>query len=300
MKSLRLPIVASLAGLLAACGGSSTGTVSLLLKDAPGDFKAAVVTITEIDLVGSGGTTVLRNTKVTTDLATLANDTATLVNGAAVPPGTYTQLRFVISGGYIAVEQLDGSIKIYASSPTYEGLPPGAQVAGALQMPSYGQSGLKVDLPGGSVTVGTEAHVLLVDFDVQRSFGQAAGGSGDWVMHPLLTATEFNLTGTVEVTLTQGSASLPTGVTLGQFGAVLENSAGSKTPLPLVGPSSTGTYSAKFQFLAPGTYSVWITAPAGVTSFTTAPSTPTAASPMSVTVTSGQLTEEDFTLLTAN
>jgi len=37
--------------LAAACGGS--GTVSIKLTDAPGDFLHAFVTITEVDLVGS-------------------------------------------------------------------------------------------------------------------------------------------------------------------------------------------------------------------------------------------------------
>ena len=57
------------------------------------------------------------------------------MNDAVVPPGTYTQLRFVITGGYIDV----GGV-IYASSPDYEGLPE-ATVGGKLQMPSYAPPG---------------------------------------------------------------------------------------------------------------------------------------------------------------
>src|SRR5574337_1492993 len=72
---------------------SGTGKVSLLLKDAPGDIKAAVVTISEVDLQGSGGSTVLMSTPTTTDLTTLASTTASLVQNAVVPAGTYTQLR---------------------------------------------------------------------------------------------------------------------------------------------------------------------------------------------------------------
>jgi len=67
---------------LAGCdsqGPGATTSVSLMLKDAPGDVQSAFVTITEIDLVGSGGVQVLMQTPVTTDLLTLATDAATLV-----------------------------------------------------------------------------------------------------------------------------------------------------------------------------------------------------------------------------
>src|SRR6266568_197083 len=206
MTSLRLPMAALFLATVAGCGSQSTGKLTLMLTDAPGDFNAAVVTITEIDLVGSGGTTVLGTTKTTTNLLTLANDTAKLVNDTVVPSGTYTQLRFVITGAYVEVAQSSGGSLIYASSSDYEGLPAGAQVAGTLQMPSLAQSGLKVDLPGGSTTVGTDSKVLLVDFDVSQSFGHQAGDSGGWVMHPVMTATDFELSGTVNVTLALGSA----------------------------------------------------------------------------------------------
>ncbi len=295
MKSLRLLIVPALAGLLVACGGSqSTGTVSLKLTDAPGDFSKAVVTISEIDLVGSSGITVLSNTKVTTNLLTLANDTATLVNDVVVPSGTYTQLRFVIIGAYVEVAQSGGGSIIYASSPTYEGLPAGAQVGGPLQMPSLAQSGLKVDLPGGGITVGTDSKVLLVDFDVSQSFGHEAGNSSMWVMHPVVTATDFELSGTVNVTLALGSdVTLPGTVTLGQFEAVLTNSGGSPKTLALTNSNGSSTYSASFLYLIPGTYTLTFTAP-GITSLTTSPTIPA-----TVTVTSGQPTTEAFVLTAA-
>lgn len=299
MKSLRLLMAAPLAGLLFACGGSqSTGTISLKLTDASGEFKAAVVTITEIDLVGSDGSTVLlSNTRVTQNLLTLANNTAGLVQDVKVPSGTYSQLRFVISGGYVEVAQSDTTSIIYASSPTYEGLPQNATVGGTLRMPSYAQSGLKVDLPGGGINVGTDSHVLLVDFDVGQSFGQEAGASGAWVMHPVMTATEFELSGTVNVTLKLGpGVTLPGTVTLDQFTAVLTNSGGSSKTLPLT--NASGTYSAVFPYLIPGNYAVSFTAPAGVVSFTTAPAT--SPTPAPLTVTSGQPTAVDFTLISVH
>jgi hypothetical protein len=289
MKTTRLTLAASLALFAVGCGGGQTGKVSLLLKDAPANFSAAVVTISEIDLVGSGGTTVLSTTKTTTNLLTLANDTVKLVDGVDVPVGTYTQLRFVITGGYIVV----GGVA-YASSPTYEGLQevpllPGVAVGGELRMPSYGQSGLKVDLPGGAVKVGTDAHVLLVDFNVSQSFGQEAGGSGAWVMNPVMQATELELTGTINVTLKLApGVALPSPTTLANFTASLTPS--DLPALNLVPTTTAGTYGVSFKYLPPGTYTLTLSPPTGV-AVTITPNVPA-----TVTVTSGQATAEDFVI----
>ncbi len=179
--------------LAAACsdasgpGGSSRVTV--LLTDAPGDILEAVVTIDQIYLQGGaaddaeGGRLVLLDEPVTVDLLTLADEWMTLVEGVEIPEGQYNQLRFVISGAYLRVEQDEGD-KVYASSPDYDGLPPDTEVGGNLLMPGFDASGLKVIFPGGLVF--EDEVSVLVDFDVAESFGQQAGQSGMWVMHPVL------------------------------------------------------------------------------------------------------------------
>ena len=296
--SLNLLAAAGLALIGAACADSSTGNaadgkITVLLKDAPGDVKAAVVTISQIYMQGSsqgddpGTRVILRDTPITTDLLTLANSTAELVKDGVVPAGTYGQLRFVVTGGYVEVDNGNGTSSIFASSPDYAGLPAGATVAGALQMPSYATSGLKVNLPGGSVKLDAEQTVVLVDFDVAQSFGKEAGSSSRWVMTPVLTATELAFSGSATVTLTKDPAlTLPTingtPVTLDQFKATLTASGGTSTELPLTDANSDGTFEANFKYVAPGAYSVDFVAPAGITAFTTTP-----AHPATVTVTSG-------------
>ena len=280
--------------LLAACGSSQgTSKLTVLLKDAPANLSAAVVTISEIDLVGSDGPIVLSTTAVTTDLLTLANDTATLIQDAVIPTGTYAQLRFVITGGYVAVPQAGGGDLIYASSPTYPGLPEGAVVAGALQMPSYAQSGLKIDLR--NLVVGTAAKVVLVDFDVAQSFGQQAGMSGMWVMHPVCIATEVELTGTLNVTLQLGpEVVLPGTATLASFSAVLTDANGSPKTVPLAA-AGNGTFGASFVYLLPGDYTLDFDANGVVSTLTTSPPVPAP-----VAVTSGQATTAAFTLTAAH
>jgi hypothetical protein len=280
---------------LLGCGSNKESTLTIQLTDAAGDFKAAVVTIDEIYLQGDNGRVVLSTTKTTTNLITLANDTSTLVQDAVVPEGTYGELRFVISGGYVEVENEDGTTSIYASSANYAGLPAGAKVAGDLQMPSFAQSGLKVKLPEDKLTITGEQKILLVDFDVAQSFGHDAGQGKKWVMHPVVEATDIVASGSVKVTLNVGAGvTLPTvndaQVTLADFKATLTNAAGSREELALVDANGDGVFEAHFKFLIPGTFSVGIASPEGV-SFTVTP-----AQPATHTITSGQDGTFAFTL----
>ena len=289
--TLRCSFLALAALGLAACSDGSPvsnagdGRLTLLLTDAPGDFEKAVVTISSVYLQAgeddNAARVMLRNTPITTDLLTLANSTADLVKDATLPAGTYAQLRFVITGGYVEVENADGSTSIYASSPDYAGLPAGAQVAGALQMPSFAQSGLKVKLPDGGLRIDGEEKIVLVDFDVSRSFGRQAGQSGRWVMSPVLTATNVELTGGISVSLAKAdTVTLPaindTVVTLGQFKAVLTSAAGTREELALADANGDGVIEGQFRFVAPGDYAIDFVAPSDSVQFTTAPGRPIA------------------------
>ena len=286
---------------LAACGDSTaagSSKVSVLLTDAPGDVKAAVVTISEIDLIGSGGTHVLMSTPYTTDLLTLAQTTGQLVKDAVVPAGKYTQLRFVITGGYIEIANCADGSSFYASSPTYSGLPVGAQVVGELQMPSFAESGIKVNLPSGSSTLTSSGVVYLVDFNVAQSFGHATGSSTGWVMHPVITATDFEVTGALTVQMhVDPSVTMPlvngTPLTLADFSAVVTAPDNSTRLLALV-DAGNGVFQAQFPFLAPGSYTVNFAAPTGV-SFSTTPGVPATA-----TMSSGAPTTAAFTLTAAS
>lgn len=307
--SLALIAALGLAGVAVACsdstGNATSGKITVLLTDAPGDVKTAMVTISQIYMQGNpdgddaSSRVILRDTPITTDLLTLANSTADLVKDATVPAGSYGQLRFVITGGYIEVENADGSSSIYASSPDYAGLPAGATVAGPLQTPSYASSGLKVKLPEGGVTIDSEQTILLVDFDVSQSYGKAAGGSGQWVMSPVLTATELTFSGGLTVTLSKDPAlTMPsvngTPVTLGQFKATLTKVGGGTEELALTDANNDGTFEAAFRYAAAGDYTVDFVPPVGVSTFATNPARPTA-----VTITSGTTTTHAAVLTAA-
>jgi hypothetical protein len=172
-------------------GSMGTGRVSLLLTDAPGDVLAAVVTVSQVNLQGDDGSAVVLDTPFTTDLLTLAGTTMTLAKDVDIDNGRFSELRFVITGGFVEVDNGDGTTSIFASSPSYPALPAGAVVTGSLKMPSFAQSGLKVKLPGNGLVINDDDHILLVDFDASQSFGHLAGNSGMWVMHPVVVAREL-------------------------------------------------------------------------------------------------------------
>ena len=269
------------AGMSAGCGDPAgpraPAYLTVRLHDAPGDVQAAVVTIDQIYLQGSGGRTVLRDTPFTVDLTTLTNTSTLLVDNVTVPSGSFEQLRFVISGGYLQVEGPTGGSQIFASSPDYAGLPTGATVDGALQMPSFSTSGLKVNLPSGLTLPSGSALSLMVDFDVSQSFGHLAGSSDMWVMHPVINATGATQGTTLAVTLVLGSGvTLPAGVTLGDFQATLAAASAPGTVLATESLTDlgSGTFGASFGFVAPGDYVVDIVQPSGLTGHTIDPAVP--------------------------
>ncbi len=283
-------------------GPATSGSLSIRLKDAPGDVQHAVVTISQIYLQGTGGRTVLTTTPHTVDLTTLTGTTtASLLDGATVSAGTYGELRFVVTGAYVQVDNGDGTSSIFASSPAYAGLPQGATVAGPLQLPSLAQSGLKVDL-GAPLTITGTQTVLVVDFDVSQSFGHATGsGVNGWVMHPVIKGADITLTGSIHATVQLGTnVSLPAvqvdghAVTLADLSLVLTNTGDNTASTVALTDAGGGVFAADFSDVAPGSYTLGFSLPAGVTSVTTTP-----ASPAPVTVQSGQQATVAFTVTAA-
>jgi hypothetical protein len=263
---------------LAACdngtGTEGPGTFTLLLTDDPA-FDMAVVTIDRIELAGSedgeGGGVVLMDQPVTQNLLDLSNDVMTLVEDVPVPSGTYSQLRFVISAGCVAMGE-----EVYSSSDDYTEC---GDVTGELQMPSYGQSGLKVQLPGGSLQVEGGRSIVLLDFVVGDSFGKQAGNSGRWVLRPHIKATHIEFSGTlfVELTADEGAfdplsgSGLDPAASLADFAAqlaVMIEGGGEAMDGPPVLFTDDGTnpgdvaddgiYTAFFNYLVPGDYKVYL------------------------------------------
>ena len=249
---------------LAACDDSTDvlqpGTMSLQLTDAPGDFDQAVVVIERIELVGESGeeesTVMLRENADTTDLLTLSNDVETMVDEVTVPGGSYGQVRFVIPEACITVEQDTDPVSYltYSSSDDFTEC---GEVDGPLQLPSFEESGLKVNLPAEATQIDGDRHIVLLDFNVEESFGQQAGMSGMWVMTPVITSSTIEFTGTIAVNLTAAdTVDLEAlGASLGDFQARMT---GEAEPVAFTDDDEDGTYTARFLFLVPTDYEITV------------------------------------------
>ena len=279
------------------CGGESKVTIKL--TDAPGDYKRAVVTISEVELLGDG-----ENNRVV--LLNQGEDHRSHHpgerhrgprEGRRRPRGTY-RLRFVITGAFIEVDDGNGGTKICASSPTYEGLPEGAQVAGSLQMPSYGTSGLKVKI-AEPVTVEGEQKVILVDFDVAQSFGHGRYRLGEVDHEPRHQGRGHHLQRHRHRDADEGRGRLAAhrggpGHHPGQLRGRSPTRAVAPERLAFTDANGDGVFEAQFVYLIPGDFSVGVVGPAGV-NFSTNP-----ASPAPVSVGNGKQVGVAFTLTSAS
>lgn len=208
-------MITVLAGALAlgACGDDSTGNqlseLNIQLTDAPGDLVEARVQITQIILQGTGGSAnLLDDATAFVNLLDLSGGTTADLVTETVSAGTYSQLRFVINEA--CIETNDGQIFATSDAAATEC---GGPRVGTLNCPSCQQTGIKVNLPGGAVTLDDDTEILVVDFDVSQSFGREAGASAMWVMHPVLTATNVEFSGTIA-----GTVTLADGVTIPECG----------------------------------------------------------------------------------
>lgn len=225
--------------------GGDQARVSLRLTDAPGDLASATVEIREIyfqgaaDDEGADGRVTLFEGSRTFDLLDLQNGVTEELADVLIPAGSYSQLRLIV--GEATITTLEGTS--YSTSN------------GTLQCPSCAQTGLKVNLPGGSVSLENDAHILLIDFDVAQSFGRAAGQSGRWVMHPVLAATTLETSGVIA-----GTVSLGEGVTFPTCGGA-QTDLTHFVPTAVAGEMSISGFTAadgalRFPFVAPGTYTM--------------------------------------------
>ena len=288
--------------------GADAGTMSIMLTDAPGDFAHAFVTIERIELLGcddnENDRIVLRDTPATVDLLELQNEVMLLVGETPVPGGRYSELRLVISEGLIAIEGAEGApFEVYSSSDAFtaavaDELDVEFTSVGTLQMPSFGQSGLKIKLPSDEAMVDGDENAVLIDFNVAQSFGHQAGNSGKWVLHPVIHATGFTSTGALrlDVVLANG-VTLPTiggtQITMGMINAVLDRN-GDLIPVLFTDANADGTWEATFRFLPPGDWTVNLGLPDGLV-LTTDP-----ALPLTFSVVSGQTVSRSLTITGAS
>jgi len=150
--------------LIGGCGSGPAsvqfGTMSVHMTDAPGDFDAVNLVITEVSASMGGGWQVLAAEPGTYDLLSLRNGVFAQLATSSLPAGHYEQVRLLLAEGSTVV--VDG-------------------VEYPLVIPSGLRSGLKLDgafdvPPGGDLDI-------QLDFDAEQSISQ--NGAGTWILNPV-------------------------------------------------------------------------------------------------------------------
>lgn len=248
--------------LVAGCetGTSDITSLSVLLKEPPGNVEAAVVTVTRIDLIGPHGPVPLLHQPRVIDLLDPDQAPIGLVNDFSVPALSYHELRVHVRGMYLAVRNPDGSLTRY-STPDYVAAPAGTVVDRELDLASWAETGQAVTLAGGTLDLRGDQTILVLELDALRSIG-APTQPGHVAFEPVITAAELGSMGGIRVTLapTADSGMPLDGATASVFDA-------SRT---LVGVAhgftdtdADGVFEAMFGLLSPGNYEVVISPPSG-------------------------------------
>lgn len=167
---------------LIGCGGatsSSDANLQVLLTDAPADDASELnVTFGAVRLVPAGdenaeaGIVTVSETGGSFDVLELRNGETELLGEAAVPNGSYTQLRLIVEEASITV---DGE-----TSP--------------VTIPSGAQSGLKINIEPPLTAAAGQSSTIILDFNARRVIQT---GNGAYKMGPTaIRAT--SVSGTLE------------------------------------------------------------------------------------------------------
>lgn len=250
MHRIRWLAAGTLLALAAACGGgggdAGTGTLRLALTDNPGcGYDAVNVTVERVRVHQSSGAgsddggwqEVVLATPKTLDLLNLTNGVLEELGQTALPAGTYSQLRLVLSpntGG-----QADRNWVVLTGSGAIE----------PLKTPSGQQSGLKVDV--GITVAADQLTDVVLDFDACKSV-VVAGNSGQYLLKPVLRViprAETGVIGEVSPALATAGAT----VSLQQDGVVRRATV------------AAGDGGFKLQPVEPGTYTLVVVTPGHAT-----------------------------------
>lgn len=224
---------------LAACGGgggggAAMGSLNMMLTDAPAcGYEHVYVSVDHIEISQNGSS--WTSLAVTPglgriDLLNLTNGALMSLGSAPLAAGTYQQVRLVLKA--------NGSSAPWANALVLTG----STTEIALKTPSGQQSGYKIVGPF-AVQAGTMVDLVL-DFNACKSI-VAAGGSGKYLLKPVVTAVATLVSGSITgVTLPGAMVFAEQQTTTGPVivkGTVADASTGAFTLSPMLNSSDGGT-----------------------------------------------------------
>jgi hypothetical protein len=235
-------------------GGSGSGFLEIVATDAPIDpslVEAAMVDVVKVRIhassdedADSGWITMYDGAPIRIGLMSLRNGITSIVASGSLSPGTYSQMRLHLSGGYL--ELTNGNI--YSTDD------------GTLKMPSAMTSaGHKLFFnPPIEIPEGGREQIVL-DFDLTKTFQPIPGNDPEnasrYNLHPEIRAAVTSISGEIRVTVRQDDG-------MGNLVAVPDAMVyvlppGETDPANAVASSITDdTGSAAIIALLPGTYDV--------------------------------------------
>lgn len=263
-KLLVILFAITFSSFLGGCGSDSsestgTGTLSLNLTDAPGDYAAVYVTIDNVQIhkgdeegeQDGDGEWITLDTEDTLpqtyDLIELTNGVMQNLGITDLETGVYTQLRLYLGGtqsfpdGYEPVGGFllptEANYIVVNKDASYE--------AHALKVPSGYQSGIKlvneVYIEEGSTVE------LILDFDANRSVVET--GSGKYILKPTIKVINagYPISGYV-----YNNAASPSPIA----GALVTAQGYDDTVLNVYGTTRTNDDGYYLMYLEPGTYTI--------------------------------------------
>jgi len=234
INTLPALLFASLAAI-GACndGATSTaemGTLTLRLADAPGEeVESAMIWVSGVSVIGDNGSYVISSDTASYELLDLQHGVTAYLGSMEIPVGNYNQLRLIVDSARVTLK----APVTFTSGSSSE----------LMKVPSGSTSGLKVNL--GNVRVVPGETVLLVDFDVSRSFvfQGPPGGPKSASFKPVIHATVMDVAGSIAGTV------LPIEARAGLYAIQ-----GLDTIATAAADTLTGAY--VIRYLAPGIYTV--------------------------------------------
>jgi hypothetical protein len=165
-------------------GGSSTGTLKVVMHDNPGDFQSIMVDIQRVEvnnrLDEGSGWIVVAEPGEQYDLLELVNGAQAILGEAELDEGVYRQIRLI----------LGDNNSITVNDTTW-----------ALMTPSAQQTGVKLNI-NAEIREGI-TYTIALDFDAGRSIVTTGSGpghgpnSGPYLLKPVIRAYSQAETGTI-------------------------------------------------------------------------------------------------------
>lgn len=290
----------TLALVLAACGGSGgsssstpggggTSTLSASLMDSPfrtsgGTVTAVNIAISKVEAIGNGAPQIIATFSPAMPVNLMNYATSPLQLGTGtIPAGTYQQLRLVLdtSSASNTTAVINGTT-VDLTIPSATGPSGFSGGSSSDNSDGPGTSGIKVNVNFTANAGGI--YGFLIDFNAAESIVQA-GGSGQYLMKPVIVATAQNVAGSIAgKVVNNASAGVANAEVLAEQNGTIMNSGVT---------DSNGNF--QINALPAGTYTLvvnntWTNQAGQAQTATGADGTAAVTDPTPVTVTAGQTT----------